>query len=135
MQHTGVITPNEVECEALTGIRPADVDTAKRAVTALKARGIPRVVIKMGALGAYWSGPDGEGHLPRFRVEAIDTVAAGDCFNGGLAVALAEGKPLGDAARFASACAALSTTRRGAAAAAPTRTEVADFLAGAPGRP
>ena len=70
--------------------------------------------------------------MPRFDVTAIDTVAAGDCFNGGLAVALAEGRPLGDAVRFASACGALATTRRGAAAAAPARAEVEALLAAQP---
>ena len=123
-----VITPNEVECAALTGIRPASAGDARRAADVLLARGISRAVVKMGANGAFWRGPEGEGHVARFAVEAIDTVGAGDCFNGGLAVALAAGKPMGEAVRFASACGALSTTRRGAAAAAPTLAEVERLL-------
>ena len=123
-----VVTPNEVECESLTGIRPANAADAARAAGVLAGRGIGRVVVKMGANGAYWRGPEGEGHQPRFKVEAIDTVAAGDCFNGGLAFALAAGKRFGEAVRFASACGALSTTRRGAAAAAPTLAEVERLL-------
>ena len=128
MANVGVIMPNEVECEALTGVRPANATDAWHAAAMLRADGAKRVVIKMGANGAFWMGPEGEGHVPRFVVEAIDTVAAGDCFNGGLAVALAAGKPFGEAVRFASACGALSTTKRGASAAAPTLAEVERLL-------
>jgi len=124
-----VITPNEVECEALTGIRPAGIGEARDAAMVLRARGIGRVVVKMGAKGAFWLGSEGEGHVPGFAVEALDTVGAGDCFNGGLAVALAGGQTFGEAVRFASACGALSTTRRGAAAAAASLAEVAALLA------
>jgi len=124
----GVITPNEVECQALTGIRPQDHDDARRAALALREIGINRVVIKMGANGAFWLGPEGEGHVPRFAVTAIDTVAAGDCFNGALGVAMAAGRSFGEAVRFASAAGALSTTKRGAAAAAPSLAEVERLL-------
>ncbi len=133
MQHVSVITPNEVECEALTGIRPGSSDTAALAANTLALTGADRIALKLGAQGAYWSEPGGSGTVPRFAVNAIDTVAAGDCFNGGLAVALAEGQSFGAAVRFASACGALSTTRRGAAAAAPTRAEVEALLAGSTG--
>lgn len=124
----GVITPNEVECQALTGIRPQSHDYARRAALALREIGINRVVIKMGANGAFWLGPEGEGHVPRFAVTAIDTVAAGDCFNGALGVAMAAGRSFGEAVRFASAAGALSTTKRGAAAAAPSLAEVERLL-------
>ena len=129
LQNVDIITPNEVETAALTGVQPRNKTDARVAGTQLRRNGTQRAVIKMGALGAYWSSPDGEGQAPPFTVNAIDTVAAGDCFNGGLAVALAEGKSLGDAVRFASACGALATTRRGAASAAPTRAEVEALLA------
>ncbi len=130
LQLVDVITPNEVETAALTGVQPRNTSDAHAAAAQLRRNGVQQAVIKLGALGAYYSGPDGEGHVTRFNVNAIDTVAAGDCFNGGLAVALAEGKSLGDAVRFASACGALSTTRRGAASAAPSRAEVEALLAG-----
>jgi ribokinase len=129
MQLVDVITPNEVETAALTGIIPGNTAQAEAAAVQLHHLGVQQSVIKMGALGAYWRGAEGAGHVPRFTVNAIDTVAAGDCFNGGLAVALAEGKSLGEAVRFASACGALSTTRRGAASAAPSRAEVEALLA------
>ncbi len=128
LRHVSVITPNEVECEALTGIRPDSVVEAAQAATILQKQGIQSIIIKMGAKGAFWRSPEGEGHVPRFAVAAIDTVAAGDCFNGGLAYALAEGRPFGEAVRFASACGALSTTKRGAAAAAPLLAEVEELL-------
>ncbi len=131
LQNVDIITPNEVETAALTGAQPRNKTDARDAAMQLRRNGTQRAVIKMGALGAYWSDAHGEGSVPRFEVNAIDTVAAGDCFNGGLAVALAEGKSLGEAVRFASACGALATTRRGAASAAPTRAEVEALLASA----
>lgn len=128
LRHISVITPNESECDALTGIRPDSAAEAAQAATILQKQGIQSIIIKMGAKGAFWRSPEGEGYVPRFAVTAIDTVAAGDCFNGGLAYALAEGRPFGEAVRFASACGALSTTKRGAAAAAPSLAEVEELL-------
>jgi ribokinase len=123
-----IITPNESEAESLTGIRPSDAETAAEAAGFLHARGPSTVIIKMGKRGAYLStGRDGRMISP-FKVNAVDTVAAGDCFNAGLAYALAHGRDLLQATRFASACGALSTTRYGAAAAAPTLPEVETLL-------
>jgi ribokinase len=123
-----VITPNEIETEILTGIRPRDAATAGNAARLLHAKGPATVMIKLGDRGAYLStGADGM-HIPPFKVKTIDTVAAGDCFNGGLAYALCRGLGLAEAARFASACGALSTTRYGAAAAAPALAEVEALL-------
>ncbi len=85
-------------------------------------------IVKLGAKGVAVSAHDFEGLIPAFRVTPIDTVAAGDCFNGGLAHALASGRTLAEAIRYAAACGALSTTRRGAAAAAPTAAEVDAFI-------
>ncbi len=75
------------------------------------------------------SSPTAEGTIAAFKVSAIDTVAAGDSFNGGLANAIERGLPIMQAARFAAACGALSTTKKGASAAAPTKDEVEAFLA------
>ncbi|MEF2073006.1 ribokinase [Consotaella aegiceratis] len=122
------MTPNESETEALVGIRPVDPPSAARAAAAMIERGLAMAVVKMGAGGVYWRSADGEGHVPTFPVTPIDTVAAGDCFNGGLAVALARGDRLEDAVRFASACGALATTKRGASDAAPTLDEVSALL-------
>ncbi|HKQ94097.1 MAG TPA: PfkB family carbohydrate kinase, partial [Aestuariivirgaceae bacterium] len=93
------------------------------------ARGTGTVIVKMGARGAFLSAGGRTQLVPAFAVRTVDTVAAGDCFNGGLAYALAAGLPLPDAVRFASAVGALSTTRLGAASAAPFLPEVERLLA------
>lgn len=85
-------------------------------------------VVKMGAAGVVWHDGQESGFVPAFPVNAIDTVAAGDCFNGGLAHALEQGAPLKDAVCFAAACGALATTKRGASDAAPTAAEVAALM-------
>ena len=123
------MTPNESETEALVGIRPVDVASAARAAQALNERGLRIAIVKMGASGVYYRAAEGEGYIKAFTVKAIDTVAAGDCFNGGLAFALHRGDALPDAVRFACACGALATTRRGAAEAAPGLAEVEALLA------
>jgi len=123
------LTPNESECEALTGIRPATRTEAVGAADLLIARGARTVVVKMGGNGVYAKGPGGEEFVPAFPVRTVDSVGAGDCFNAGLADALARGAALPAALRFAAACGALATTRFGAAAAAPARVEVEALLA------
>lgn len=124
-----IMTPNETETEALVGIRPTDETSASRAAAAMVERGLHTAIVKMGAAGVYYRCGQEAGAVPAFPVRAIDTVAAGDCFNGGLAYALARSDALPDAVRFACACGALATTRRGAADAAPTLDEVAALLA------
>ena len=124
-----IVTPNESETAGLLGWQPAAPDDALRAARELKAKGFRTDLVKLGAKGVAFSGPTEEGFVPPFKVTAIDTVAAGDSFNGGLAVALDEGKSLAQAVRFAAASGALSTTKKGASAAAPTRAEIDAFLA------
>jgi ribokinase len=88
------------------------------------------VVLKRGGEGAFVAVAGGNAAwVKSFHVDAIDTVGAGDCFNGALAVAMLEGNDPWVAARFASAAAAISVTRRGAQASMPSRVEVDDFLA------
>ena len=123
-----IFTPNESETEALTQIRPENGESCQAAARALHQLGAETVILKLGAKGLFLSAPGTQLHLPAFAVAAIDTVAAGDCFNGGLAHALGEGADIATAARFAAACGALSTTRRGAAQSAPILREVEEFL-------
>ena len=123
-----VITPNETEAEFLLGYQPDSMDEAARAARELLARGARGAVVTLGARGAYVAGEGGEAFIPPFAVTPVSTVAAGDCFNAGLAVALAEGQSLFEAGRFASACGALSTTKAGSAISAPTREEVERLL-------
>jgi ribokinase len=89
---------------------------------------VTTIFITLGSRGVYAFSPLFRGIVPAFTVKAEDTTAAGDVFNGVLAVSLAEGKCLLDAVRFASAAAALSVTRMGAQTSAPYRTEIEDFL-------
>lgn len=117
-------TPNETEAAFYVGEKL----TAEQAAAKLLAKGVQGVVLKRGGGGVYVATNGIAEWIPAFKVEAIDTVAAGDCFNGAFAVALAEGKDSRAAARFASAAAAISVTRRGAQASMPTREEVETFL-------
>lgn len=126
--HIDLITPNETETEILTGIRPVDEDSARRAARALRDKGVTAAIVKLGAKGVFYQDGEDEGFVHPFPVDSIDTVAAGDCFNGGLAYALDQGQHLGTAVRFAAACGALSTTKQGAAAAAPRLDEVVTLL-------
>ena len=87
--YVSVITPNETEAEALVGYPIANVEDAQRAGRELVDRGVGAAVIKLGAQGAYWDDGERRGHVPAFPVDAVDTVAAGDAFNGAMAVALA----------------------------------------------
>lgn len=123
-----IITPNESETAGLLGWHPTTPDDGLRAARELCAKGFRAALVKLGAKGVAFASAEGQGFVPPFKIEAIDTVAAGDSFNGGLASALDDGKPLGQAVRFAATCGALSTTKKGASAAAPTRDEVAAFL-------
>ena len=86
------------------------------------------VIITLGARGAFVAGKNIRGLIPGYKVKAVDTTGAGDVFNGTLAVALAEGKSLLDAARFASAAAAISVTRFGAQTSAPSAEEIERML-------
>lgn len=123
-----LLTPNEREVEQLTGVDVRDEMALMRAAAALHERGVRDVLITLGARGIFVSA-DGIAELvPGFKVDAVDTTAAGDVFNGSLAVALGEGRSTRDAVRFASAAAALSVTRIGAQASAPSRADIEAFL-------
>jgi ribokinase len=129
LRHIFVLTPNESETELLCGVRPRDQAAMARAAAELRARGAQNVVITLGVRGAYVAGPSGRHLIPGYKVKAVDATAAGDVFNGALAAALAEGKPLFEAARFANAAAAISVTRLGAQPSAPGREEIERLLA------
>lgn len=124
-----IITPNETETEILTGIKVVDEESAREAATYFHQKGVQIVVITLGEKGVYLS-QNGEetAMLQGFRVNAVDTTAAGDIFNGALVSAILENKPLVDAISFAQAAAAISVTRFGAQPSMPTRQEVDAFL-------
>ena len=123
-----ILTPNQAEAEALTGIEVTDVGSARVAAESLRQLGVPVVVVKLGERGAYYASDNGSGHVAPYHVEVVDTVAAGDAFGGALAVALAEGAKLEDAVRFGSAAGALAVTRPGAQEAMPDRSDVEDLV-------
>ncbi len=128
LERIDIITPNETETELLTGIYPSDENEAFRAAKILLDQGVEVVLVKMGAKGVCYCSEKKNIFIPAFTVTPIDTVAAGDCFNGGLAHALSQGIEMEDAVRFAAACGALSTTKAGASSSAPTLAEVAEIL-------
>ena len=129
-RHCAFITPNETEAQALVGFAVDDPASARRAASELAVRGAGCAVIKMGAGGAYYASQDQGCHLPAFHVEAVDSVAAGDAFNGALAVAIAESVPLDEAIRWGMAAGALAVTRTGGQDSRPRREQVEGLLAG-----
>jgi len=126
IQLADYLTPNETELESLSGGPVSDVAAAARS---LMTREEQTVVVTLGAGGAQVVSRDQTDLLPTFKVDVVDTTGAGDAFNAALAVGLAEGKSLMDAARFANATAALCVTKAGAAGSAPYRAEVDALLA------
>ncbi|MCC6390721.1 MAG: ribokinase [Bryobacterales bacterium] len=131
LQLVDILTPNESEASVLLG-RPAagfTIEEARQAAAALRRQsGVGTVVMKLGEQGCLWLDANREVYAPGYSVKTVDTTAAGDTFNAGLAVALAEGLDVVDALRFANAAAALSVTQLGAQASIPPRADVERFL-------
>ncbi|MBE7471986.1 MAG: ribokinase [Anaerolineae bacterium] len=124
-----IITPNEVEAGQLVGVAVKTPADAARAARMLLNLGVKTVIIKMGALGVLYAETEREPtFVPAFEVQAVDTVAAGDAFNGGLATALVEGHDLPEAVRWGAAAGALSATKMGAQPSMPGRAEFEAFL-------
>ncbi len=123
-----VISPNENEAEALTGIRVGGMNETRAAAHHLREAGGRDVVLKLGERGAYWSGQDGEAHFPAFPIQPVDTTAAGDAFTACLAVCLAGGLPMPGAIRRANAAGALACLKVGAQPSMPTSEELDAFL-------
>jgi ribokinase len=123
-----ILTPNRSEASALTGIRVDSVRSAERAARHLLRQGAGTVIVTLGPQGALAVTPDDSFHAPPLPVRVVDTVGAGDAFNGALACALAEKRDLKDAVSFASAAAGLAVTRPGAQPSMPHRKEILDAL-------
>ncbi len=132
LAHVDIITPNETEAELLTGVTVTDEKSAVESARVFHAKGIPTVLITLGSKGVYVSEQGNGRIIAGFRVEAKDTTAAGDTFNGALITALLEHKPMAEAIRFAHAAAAISVTRKGAQPSIPSRAETLAFLAQQP---
>ncbi len=121
-------TPNQTETEIYTGIFPDSEETAKAAAQNLMDRGVKNVIITMGSKGAFYMNAEYSEFEPSLEVEAVDTVAAGDTFNGALAIALARKETLQEALRFATVAAGIAVTRVGAQASAPSIAEIRQKL-------
>lgn len=119
-----LVTPNETEAELLTGIKVTDEQSALKAATILHEKGVEIVIITMGAAGAFLLA-DGKSEIIKApKVDAVDTTAAGDTFNGSLLVALSEGKTIQESIAFANKAASISVTRIGAQSSVPFRKEI-----------
>ena len=129
-QHIDYLTPNEVEAGILAGFKINSVDRAREAARLLLERGVGNVIVKMGKTGAFWCNRVEEEFFTAYQVESIDTVAAGDAFNGAFAVALAEGIEIRQAIRWGMAAGALSTTVKGAQPSMPDRSAVEKLMGG-----
>ena len=125
-----IVTPNESEAEALTGIPVRSREDAARAAATLRGSGSGAAIVTLGKGGCFHDGPDGAFHVPAMRAgPVVETTGAGDAFNGGLAAALSEGRAMREAIAFATATAAISVTRPGTAPSMPTRAEIEALLA------
>lgn len=124
LSNIDMITPNETETALLTGVQVVDEQTAQQAANVFHQKGIQTVLITLGAKGAFLS-ENGNGEIiAGFKITPVDTTAAGDTFNGALAVALLEGKSMRDAVMFAHKASSISVTRMGAQSSIPTRAEL-----------
>ncbi len=119
-----IITPNEVEAQALTGVPVPDEAGAKQAADVFHSWGIEAVIITMGKNGVFVSGPQGTRMVPARVVEAVDTTGAGDAFNGGFVTGIAEGMDLFTAVEFGNVVASLSVQKFGTAPSMPMRKEI-----------
>lgn len=124
MEKLDIITPNETEVQALTGICVKTEENAREAAEVLFQKGVKQVVITMGSMGAFAADPKKSEWIPRLSVEAVDTTGAGDAFNGGFVTAVSEGKDLFGALRYGNVTGALSVTKAGSSPSMPLRSEI-----------
>jgi ribokinase len=127
LARTTWLTPNETEAQVLLGVASIDPPSAAEKLLAM---GVRNVALKLGSQGVFLAGRDCTTQsIPSFKVKAVDTTAAGDCFNAAFAVALTQGKTPAASARYAAAAAAISVTRAGAQPSLPSAAEVEALLA------
>lgn len=119
-----MLIPNEREAEMISGEKVSGWESAKKAADVISSKGVDIVVITLGSLGALLKDGDNYVEIPAFRVEAIDTTAAGDTFCGALAVAISEGRTLEEGIKFANKCSSIAVTKMGAQASIPLRKDI-----------
>lgn len=122
-----IFTPNESECEIITGIAINNIEDAKSAVEWLRKKGVSQVLVTLGENGVLYNRGGTIVHKPVPDVEVVDTTAAGDSFSGALAVALSEGKDIDSSVDFANIVGTLSVMKKGAQTSIPYRCEVEAF--------
>lgn len=122
-----MIIPNKSEAEILSGIKVSDIDSAKQAADIISAKGVDIVVVTLGAQGALIKDGNDYQYVEAFKVDALDTTAAGDTFCGAVCVGLAEGKTILDSVKMACRAAAITVTRMGAQASIPYRSELSSI--------
>ena len=127
-RHVDLLTPNETEVASLTGIEVGSIEDAALAAGKLLSLGVRRVIVKMGSQGALVADETGTQFYPAFLVTAVDTVAAGDAFNGAMAVALSENHPIGTAILWGLAGGALAVTKSGAQESMPDRAALLKMI-------
>lgn len=123
-----IVTPNQIETHFLTGIEVIDITTGLQAAHELVLKGAKFAIVKMAEMGACYASRTDSGYVPAYRIETIDTVAAGDAFGAGISVAIGEGMDMNQAMRFGTAAGALAVTRQGSQDAMPNRKEVNSLL-------
>ena len=128
LSNADYLLPNETELSLLAGKSVSDIASVETAARSLVTRGAKNVIVTLGANGALIVSKNATKHIPSFKVNVVDTTAAGDAFIGGFAVALLNGKSLEDAVQYACACGALAVTKFGAQPSLPTKQEVEEFL-------
>jgi ribokinase len=122
------ITPNDLELSILTGMKTDTLDNAKKAVKKLLSMGPKNVISTLGGNGAMIGDKNGVRHIPVFKVKVVDTVGAGDAFNGGFAYAISKGHNIDEAVRFANAVGGLAVTKQGAFPSMPNLKQVNDLI-------
>ncbi|HON92310.1 MAG TPA: ribokinase [Sedimentisphaerales bacterium] len=128
LKAVSVLTPNESEARILTGVEVVDANSARKAAEMLLSTGVKSVIVTLGSKGFLLAEGNSTELVPAMEVRAVDTTAAGDAFTGSLAVGLAQGQSLREAALFANHVAAFSVTRLGAQPSMPTRSELEEFI-------
>lgn len=128
LRHVDFLTPNESEASLLSGVEVIDTESAERAARILLDRGVRCVIVTLGAGGALLVREDGSRQFPAYRVDSVDTTAAGDAFNGALAHGLGLGQSVEDAIDHANGVAAFAVTRMGAQTSMPSSKELESFL-------
>lgn len=128
LKRIDILTPNQPEAELLTGIKIEDAESAQKAASHLQSKGVKTVILTLGSEGAFVMSEDVQKVIPGFAVDPEDTTAAGDTFNGALAVGLADGRSVEEAVQWAHAAAAISVTKMGAQPSIPNQEEIQNFI-------